>query len=227
MLHKYLNEETRSMHLDEWVDVNAGIDRNGHNVPVVLLENIYHSVSRGKIFLSRGSLLQVPEVWMLETWATIGYFNIEEIKEKSSAGVDNNSSELESPREIARAGGRLTTGRASPMPQNDGLELSTKSESSTEIVWISLHPTMLFVGCGPETAPYGFIIMKNVILKKVQFVYRQVVLANASNRLEFCLLLSDGQFQLLEVPELDVRIGQDADFEHWVVTLSKYSDNDP
>jgi len=215
------------MSLDEWFDVNAGIEKNGCNVENVLLENIYHSVSSGKSFLSRGQILQVPDVRMLETWATFGYINIEEIREKNSGGANNNTSELESPREIAQAGGQLTSGRSSPMPQDDGLELPMKSASSNELVWLSLHPTMLLVGRSPSTAPYAFIIMKNVRLGTVNFLCRQVVLTNVSNHLEFCLLLSDGRFQLLEVPELDVRIGQDADFDDWAVSLSKYADTDP
>jgi len=227
MLHKYLNEEACSMNLDEWFDVNAGIDKNGHNVPNVLLENVYHSVSSGKTFLSRGPFLQVPDVRMLESWATLGYIDTEETREKNSEGVDHNASELKSPREIAQAGGQLTSGRASPMPQDDSLDLSMRSASSNELVWISLHPTMLLVGRGPSTAPYAFIIMKNVRLRTVHFLYRQVVLTNASNHLEVCLLLSDGRFQLLEVPELDVRIGQDADFDDWAVSLGKYTDSDP
>merc|ERR1712007_35705 len=50
VLHRYLNEDTGSMNLEEWVEVNAGIEKNGGNVPNALLEGIYQSVSVGKVF---------------------------------------------------------------------------------------------------------------------------------------------------------------------------------
>merc|ERR1712217_404403 len=95
----------------------------------------------------------------------------------------------------------------------------------------SLHQWILFFSPkDTNSAPYAFVSLRHTAVKELDSASKRIVLASTTDTgwplrtsddgwLELCLLLGDGRFQPLEAPQLELRLGQAANFDAWASHL--------
>lgn len=245
MLNRWM-QLGQAMTLGEWVQLNSGIGGDGNDVPVMVQTAIYRAISTGKVTLSgRPVPTLTPSIPSLAGWSYVHYSG----RAQTGTGNDPAAWPNASPRVLAAQGGLSSVGRSAPLPGSELDEvtgvpaLATKSllcsfdaevTSQKEMTWLSLHQSLLFLSCDKvDTPPYAFVSLRHAALKEVDASQRQLLLtarpdsvwpplpAAEEEWLELCILLSDGRFQPLEAPHLELRLTSDHDFNAWSAQLGE------
>mmetsp|Transcript_40775 Transcript_40775/g.75831 ORF Transcript_40775/g.75831 Transcript_40775/m.75831 type:complete len:705 (+) Transcript_40775:115-2229(+) len=252
MLNRWM-QLGQAMTLGEWVQLNSGIGADGNDVPVMVQTAIFRAISTGKITLSGRPVPAVPpSTPALAGWAYVHYSG----RAQTGTGNDPAAWPNASPRVLAAQGGLSSVGRSAPLPGTSLEEvtgvpaLATKSllcsfdaegaNNQKEMTWLSLHQSLLFLSCDKvDYPPYAFVSLRHAALKEVDASQRQLVLTSRPDSvwpplpsveeewLELCILLSDGRFQPLEAPHLELRLTSDHDFHAWAARLGELCYDDP
>lgn len=105
-------------------------------------------------------------------------------------------------------------------------------DDNEERAWMSLHSSVLLLAPAPDELPYAFVPLTQVTHQALDATTGHFSLTGKSvthapmlkeskptmNFLELCLLLHDGRYQLLEAPQLDIRVAA-TEYESWVAHL--------
>jgi len=109
-------------------------------------------------------------------------------------------------------------------------------DESEERAWVAIHQSVLLLAPSPNALPYGFVSLSQAVVARADGPSGQLSLkgratkhsptssdkevrsAEKSTWVELCLLLSDGRYQLLEAPKLDIRISS-TEFDSWAKQL--------
>merc|ERR1712125_145319 len=122
---------------------------------------------------------------------------------------------------------------SAPAPQSSASPPMSRSfdacgdNSNGDPTWLTLHRWMLIL-TSEDGKPYSFVSLRRVQIKESDPAARKIVLASTSwpntevgeEWLCLCLLLSDGRFQAMEAPELEIFFAKQAEFDQWKQHLS-------
>lgn len=247
MLHRWLSEG-HEMTLNEWVQLNTGIEGCGNDIPLHVQMGIYSAVSSQQLQLNavRSAVSSFkPALPSLNSSAFVRFHG------RPQTDGDLAHWPQASPHVLAAEGGVLAAGRMSPQP--NGADKQRRRPSLTtfaqpfdaggtgrleeEMTWLRLHHWLLFLASTEETAPFAFVSLKKAALLRADARVLQIVLARRvegewptamvdDDWLELCLLLGDGRFQVLEAPELVMRFNDPADFQTWAAYLKEICSED-
>lgn len=267
MLHRWFRAG-HAMTLNEWTQMNAGIEVGGVDVSMRIQMGIYNALADG--FKLPSETLAEPKVRLSPTLEGAAFVHFNGRAQVSHNGVPSDFPELR-PRLLAARGGVFSAGRSScaildPGPDGGGFggrlsrcrdgggggaaAVAADDEGGEELAWLSLHRWFLFfaatppgeaaaagasaAGCG-RPAPYGFVSLRRAALRVTDPEGRRLVLGsraeaqekavgtavNCDEWLELCLLLSDGRFQPMEAPRLQLRFQEAAAFEAWAAIIGE------
>eukprot|EP00443_Scrippsiella_acuminata_P114641 CAMPEP_0115580218 /NCGR_PEP_ID=MMETSP0272-20121206/4506_1 /TAXON_ID=71861 /ORGANISM="Scrippsiella trochoidea, Strain CCMP3099" /LENGTH=223 /DNA_ID=CAMNT_0003015117 /DNA_START=62 /DNA_END=730 /DNA_ORIENTATION=+ len=219
------------MTIDEWTQMNAGIELGGVDVSMRIQMGIYHALADG--FKLPSETLVVPRVHVAPTMEGRALVHYNGRAQVSHNGIPADFPELR-PRLLAARGGVSSAGR------------SADDEAIEEPAWLSLHRWFLFFAPTAEASggasgerpapPYGFISLRRTALRVADAQGRRLVLAsrgesqplppvgnavNCDDWLEMCLLLADGRFQPMEAPRLQLRFEEAAAYEAWAAIIGE------
>lgn len=247
MLHRWLSEG-HEMTLNEWVQLNTGIEGCGNDIPLHVQMGIYSAVSSQQLQLNavRSAVSSFkPALPSLNSSAFVRFHG------RPQTDGDLAHWPQASPHVLAAEGGVLAAGRMSPQP--NGADKQRRRPSLTtfaqpfdaggtgrleeEMTWLRLHQWLLFLASTEETAPFAFVSLKKAALLRADARVLQILLARRvegewptamvdDDWLELCLLLGDGRFQVLEAPELVMRFNDPADFQTWAAYLKEICSED-
>ncbi|CAK9017926.1 unnamed protein product [Durusdinium trenchii] len=245
MLHRWLSND-REMTLNEWVQLNMGIEGCGNDIPLHVQMGIYNAVSSRQLALqvaSKANQLK-PSEPTLHSAAFVRFHG------RPQTDGDLAHWPQASPHVLAAEGGVLAAGRMSPQPH--GADRPHKrpplttfaqpfdaggSRLEEEMTWLRLHQWLLFLAPTDESAPFAFVSLKKAALLRADVRVLQIVLARRvegewpttmvdDDWLELCLLLGDGRFQVLEAPELVMRFNDATEFQTWATYLREICSED-
>lgn len=179
----------RRLSLNDWVELNAGIEADGTHVPLHVQRGIYEKVlgssiqqllpdfcaSSPPVFSEREQpmgLVMDPSSTSLSGWATIPQGGLERLDPAFfGAGVD-----------LARCIVSETTGTPSdPLLGRplSGPGVRRTSNRAGERVWLAIsHTIFLFLSASPaDPAPYAFIRLQDVVVRDADRTIGRLVLA--------------------------------------------------
>merc|ERR550532_2074861 len=103
------------MTLNEWVQLNTGIEDNGNDVPMHVQTGIYRALTEGSISFSERHVAQrLALTPLIEGWAYVYYIGRAQVSHDGDPAAWPEAS----PRVLAAQGGVSSAGRASPLPGN-------------------------------------------------------------------------------------------------------------
>eukprot|EP00811_Abedinium_folium_P022137 NODE_3142_length_2085_cov_6.232380.p1 GENE.NODE_3142_length_2085_cov_6.232380~~NODE_3142_length_2085_cov_6.232380.p1 ORF type:complete len:610 (-),score=163.92 NODE_3142_length_2085_cov_6.232380:169-1998(-) len=229
-----LHQKHVMLSLMEWIELNRGIEADGSDVPERVQAAVYQYVTSGSSRFRRCQALQTcqPKPALLEAAARINCI----MQTHMGPTLDGSVLPLESPRILVAQGGAASAGCAVPTPRlllvDEGLSTEavtpvdavrfnsrvaprpTQATSRWEPVWVSLLSSLLFLSIDSDSATYAFVCLRGTTMRfsenTLQFK------ADHDSRLELCLLLADGRFQMLALPQLEVNITPPELMLRWV-----------
>jgi len=248
MLNRRL-QEGHAMTLNQWIELNTGIEGVGNDVPVHVQSCIYKSVVSSGLMTSGRQILPPWSVTpAADGWGCVCY----KIKASAQAGWPEVL-----PRELAESGGVMTAGcspsmewggkfsddfgetamvQANTVFEEPTPALSEGKEGSGESAWLRLHKELLILSSNSDTnaAPYAFICLKNAVVKDVDANGLKLVLGGETraedsadfavdDALEVCLLMRDARFQQLQLETLEIVFDKLQNFVAWRDGLVKIS----
>ncbi|CAK9018157.1 unnamed protein product [Durusdinium trenchii] len=185
MLHRWLSND-REMTLNEWVQLNMGIEGCGNDIPLHVQMGIYNAVSSRQLALqvaSKANQLK-PSEPTLHSAAFVRFHG------RPQTDGDLAHWPQASPHVLAAEGGVLAAGRMSPQPH--GADRPHKrpplttfaqpfdaggSRLEEEMTWLRLHQWLLFLAPTDESAPFAFVSLKKAALLRADVRVLQIVLA--------------------------------------------------
>eukprot|EP00929_Paragymnodinium_shiwhaense_P004142 TRINITY_DN10486_c0_g1_i2.p1 TRINITY_DN10486_c0_g1~~TRINITY_DN10486_c0_g1_i2.p1 ORF type:complete len:758 (+),score=162.32 TRINITY_DN10486_c0_g1_i2:181-2454(+) len=109
-----------------------------------------------------------------------------------------------------------------------------------EAAWLSLHGWMLLLSTATEdNTTYAFVSLRHAMIREADPHAGRLVITsrpeatwpplvhNEDGWLDLCLLLSDGRFQAMEAPELEIRFSRQSDFAAWRKQLEEICKEPP
>mmetsp|Transcript_54513 Transcript_54513/g.129995 ORF Transcript_54513/g.129995 Transcript_54513/m.129995 type:complete len:721 (+) Transcript_54513:75-2237(+) len=237
MLHRWLLGGRR-MSLNQWIELNAGIEGLGNDVPVHVQSQIYKVLQADNSLLCTRRAMPWDGVEMeLSAWVQVQY----KVRAHITAGGVPAAWPQASPRILAEEGGVTSAGCSLPMPSTMVMqEVEPSALPSTiqlsrgqhgEAAWITIMCNFLFIwsGDGADAVPYAMLWLRHAMVKEKDIEMRRVVLANRpvgqplvpgdDDWLEVVLLLADGRFQPLEAPEVVLSFDTQEAVETWAKKL--------
>mmetsp|Transcript_12604 Transcript_12604/g.21917 ORF Transcript_12604/g.21917 Transcript_12604/m.21917 type:complete len:658 (-) Transcript_12604:165-2138(-) len=193
MLHKWV-QSGKVMSLNEWIQLNTGIEGTGNDVPIHVQTGIYKAllqlIADEKVSLSRHLepllLPGQPPVPAMKGWAYVYYSG----RAQMSTGAHPAAWPDASPRALAAQGGASSVGMASPLPEPPdealvrGKPLACPFDAGStkpccEAAWLCLHKTLLLFAQNnaSKTPPYAFISVRHTIVRETEASARRLVLA--------------------------------------------------
>lgn len=192
MLYRWL-QAGHTMTLNEWTQMNIGIEAGGADVPIVVQTGVYRALVGGFQFLSDSTTVpKVAPAAVAEGHAFIHYNGRAQV---SYNGIHANFT-AQPPRLLAARGGVSSTGRSSCANVGD-FPASISRDADTEFVeeatWLSLHKWLLFFaparepealkGCqvrGAEAVrdspPYAVVSLRRAEVRVLDAASRRLVL---------------------------------------------------
>mmetsp|Transcript_54459 Transcript_54459/g.100687 ORF Transcript_54459/g.100687 Transcript_54459/m.100687 type:complete len:740 (+) Transcript_54459:62-2281(+) len=238
MLHRWL-KAGKKMSLNQWIELNTGIEGLGNDVPVHVQSHIYTSVVQDlAALITTRRPMQWGSVEMeLSSWVQVQY----KCRAQVGGGTIRAAWPQASPRTLAEEGGVTSAGCSLPMPSQAVIQDSeprTVQQLSRgqhgEAAWVTVTCMFLFLwnGNGPDAAPYAMVWLKHIMVRSVDLEARRVVLGSRPNKhslgvpgedewMEVVLLLADGRFQPLEAPELVLRFDSTEITKLWADRLEE------
>eukprot|EP00747_Dinoflagellata_sp_TGD_P091463 gnl/TRDRNA2_/TRDRNA2_165062_c1_seq1.p1 gnl/TRDRNA2_/TRDRNA2_165062_c1~~gnl/TRDRNA2_/TRDRNA2_165062_c1_seq1.p1 ORF type:complete len:666 (+),score=112.35 gnl/TRDRNA2_/TRDRNA2_165062_c1_seq1:128-1999(+) len=196
-----------SMSLDDWIDLNTGMESNGSDVPVHVQACLYHAVIEGKLVLGQKTYPAVPilSTGPRECKALVNYCVLggsrrvagtaapQEEELGRECGPESKKTpmpEITSPRVFAAQGGAPTTGRSLPSPPPGGfaVPIDANANSATsgqlygEMVWLALCRSLLLISSGPLAAPYAMVYLHQTKLRAIDPSMRRVHIASQRSK---------------------------------------------
>ncbi|CAJ1388078.1 unnamed protein product [Effrenium voratum] len=246
MLYRWCRDGNE-MTLNEWVQLNTGIEGCGNDIPLHVQMGIYKAALSEDFSLEAsrpGPPFKTP-LASLHAAAFVRYHG----RPQTDGEVAHWPQA--SPHVLAAEGGVLAAGRMSPQPPGPPEKLRRRSLTAfsqpfdaggsgrldEEVTWLRLHQWLLLLASAENAAPFAFVSLKKAALIRADARVLQIVLARRvegewpaamvdDDWLELCLLLGDGRFQLLEAPELVMRFDDEAEFQRWASYLRELCSED-
>jgi len=224
MLHRWLKAGKR-ISLNQWIEINTGIEGLGNDVPVHVQSQIYSCVVQdlAALITTRRPLQWNSAEMDLSSWVQVQY----KCRAHVGSGTVRAAWPQASPRTLAEEGGVTSAGCSLPMPSQAVIQDSEANQRTVqqlsrgqlgEAAWVTVTCMFLFLwtGNGPDAAPYAMVWLRHVMVKSIDLDMRRIVLGSRPNKhtlgvpgddewMEVVLLLADGRFQPLEAPELVLR----------------------
>lgn len=193
MLHKWL-KRGKSMSLNEWIQLNTGIEGIGNDIPINVQTGIYkaliHLGANEKVSVATHfEPLAVPDcrsVPTIEGWAYVHYSG----RVQMSAGAEPAAWPQATPRALAAQGGASSAGISPPYHPQDAEEVVPNgkpiagafdvrgTKTCGEAAWIGLYKTLLLLSANnaAKAPPYAFVSLRHAMLQTSEAADRRLVL---------------------------------------------------
>lgn len=208
MLFKWL-QAGNQMTLNEWAQLNTGIEGSGNDVPMHVQTGIFRALTEGSTALSHAwtaKSMTSPVTPTVEGWAFIHYTGRAQVSHDGDPAAWPDAT----PRMLAAQGGVSSAGRASPLPELDGIDTKVRQTTARkafggrdpeavsvfaqpfdsdepcraedeDAAWLALHKWILLLfSSTADPTPYAFVSLRHATLKEVDAAAKRLTLVSHS-----------------------------------------------
>jgi len=208
MLFRWL-QAGNQMTLNEWAQLNTGIEGSGNDVPMHVQTGIFRALTEGSLALSCASATRSvtpPLTPTVEGWAFIHYTGRAQVSHDGDPAAWPDAT----PRVLAAQGGVSSAGRASPLPGLDGIDNKVRQTTARkafggqdpeavsvfaqpfdsdepcrcedeDAAWLTLHKWVLLLSSSTaDPTPYAFVSLRHATLKEADAAAKRITLVSHS-----------------------------------------------